>query len=89
MPVDSGRREFIKTGAVVLISVLWDLSAASARENRMTDTKKPLTAVSGLTYDDVRAVSPALEHYTKRALLDGLWKRQIQKSCRAPRDTVH
>ena len=41
----------------------------------MTDTKKPLTAVSGLTYDDVRAVSPALEHYTKRALLDGLWKR--------------
>jgi 4-carboxymuconolactone decarboxylase len=25
--------------------------------------------------DDVRAVSPALEHYTKGPLLDGLWKR--------------
>ncbi len=28
-----------------------------------------------LTYDDVRAVSPALEQYTKGPLLDGLWKR--------------
>jgi 4-carboxymuconolactone decarboxylase len=75
MPVDSDRREFIKTGAVVLISALWDVRAASAQKKRMTDTKKPLTVPSGLTYDDVRAVSPALEHYTKRALLDGLWKR--------------
>jgi 4-carboxymuconolactone decarboxylase len=30
---------------------------------------------SVLSYDDVRAVSPALEHYTKGPLLDGLWKR--------------
>lgn len=28
-----------------------------------------------LTYEDVRAVSPALEHYTKGPLLDGVWKR--------------
>ena len=28
-----------------------------------------------LTDDDVRAVSPALEHYTKGPLLNGLWKR--------------
>jgi 4-carboxymuconolactone decarboxylase len=28
-----------------------------------------------LSYDDVRAVSPALEHYTKGPLLEGLWKR--------------
>lgn len=41
----------------------------------MTDTKKPDTLPSLLTYDDVRAVSPALEHYTKGPLLDGLWKR--------------
>lgn len=41
----------------------------------MTDIKKPKTLPSVLTYDDVRAVSPALEHYTKGALLDGLWKR--------------
>jgi 4-carboxymuconolactone decarboxylase len=30
---------------------------------------------AALTYDGVRAVSPALEHYTKGALHDGLWKR--------------
>lgn len=41
----------------------------------MTDSKKPKTLPSVLTYDDVRAVSPALEHYTKGALLDGSWKR--------------
>lgn len=41
----------------------------------MTDTKKPKTLPSVLTYDDVRAVSPALEYYTKGPLLDGLWKR--------------
>ena len=41
----------------------------------MTDTKKPNALPSVLTYDDVRAVSPALEHYTKGPLLDGLWKR--------------
>ena len=30
---------------------------------------------SALTDDDLRAVSPALEHYTQGALLNGLWKR--------------
>jgi len=48
---------------------------AVTQENKMTDTKKPNTLPSVLTYDDVRAVSPALEYYTKGALLDGLWKR--------------
>lgn len=41
----------------------------------MTDSKKANTLPSALTYDDVRAVSPAVEHYTRGALLDGLWKR--------------
>ncbi len=41
----------------------------------MTETKESNTLPSFLSYDDVRAVSPALEHYTKGALLDGLWKR--------------
>jgi 4-carboxymuconolactone decarboxylase len=41
----------------------------------MTETKKSNTRPSVLSYDDVRAVSPALEHYTKGPLLDGLWKR--------------
>ncbi len=41
----------------------------------MTDTKKAQILPSVLTYDDVRAVSPALEKYTKGPLLDGLWQR--------------
>ena len=39
----------------------------------MTDKNNTLPAI--LSYDDVSAVSPALEHYTKDALLGGLWKR--------------
>lgn len=41
----------------------------------MTNTREQNLIPEALTYDDVRAVSPALEHYTKGALLDGLWKR--------------
>ena len=41
----------------------------------MTETKKVQVLPSVPTYDDVRAVSPALEQYTKGPLLDGLWKR--------------
>jgi 4-carboxymuconolactone decarboxylase len=41
----------------------------------MIETKKSNTRPSVLSYDDVRAVSPALEHYTKGPLLDGLWER--------------
>lgn len=41
----------------------------------MINTKRPEVLPSVLTYDDVRAVSSTLEHYTKRQLLDGLWKR--------------
>ena len=42
---------------------------------KTTETRKLNTRPSGLSYEDVRAVSPALEHYTKGPLLDGLWKR--------------
>jgi len=41
----------------------------------MAETNKLNTWPSVLSYEDVRAVSPALEHYTKGALLDDLWKR--------------
>jgi len=41
----------------------------------MPETGKLNTLPSALSYDDVKAVSPALEHYTKEPLLDGLWKR--------------
>jgi hypothetical protein len=42
---------------------------------KMTETKKSNTMPSVLSYDDVKAVLPALEHHTKGPLLDGLWKR--------------
>jgi 4-carboxymuconolactone decarboxylase len=41
----------------------------------MTNSKKTKQLPSMLTYEDVKAVSPALEHYTKGPLLDGVWKR--------------
>jgi 4-carboxymuconolactone decarboxylase len=58
-----------------MIAVLWGAGPAVTEENKMTDTKKPNRLPSVLTYDDVRAVSPALEYYTKGLLLDSLWKR--------------
>jgi 4-carboxymuconolactone decarboxylase len=41
----------------------------------MMDSKKSVALPVSMMYEDVRAVSPALEHYTKGPLLDGLWKR--------------
>jgi len=46
----------------------------------MPETRILNTLPSALSYDDVRTVSPALEHYTKGALLDGLWKRPEMSS---------
>ena len=69
------RRDMLKSIATFMIAALWGASPAFTQEKRMTATKKSSTLPSVLTYDDVRAVSPALEHYTKGPLLDGLWKR--------------
>ena len=41
----------------------------------MPETRKLDTLLSTLSCDDVRGVSPALEHYTRERLLGGLWKR--------------
>ena len=49
--------------------------AALAQESKMIETQKSNTRPSVLNYDDVRAVSPALENYTKGPLLHGLWER--------------
>jgi 4-carboxymuconolactone decarboxylase len=73
--IKPSRRDVLKTSATFMIAVLWGTGSAVTQENKMTDTKKPKTLPSVLTYDDVRAVSPALEYYTKGPLLDGLWKR--------------
>lgn len=41
----------------------------------MTDGTTPIALPSVLSRDDIRAVSPALEHYTQEVLLGGVWKR--------------
>jgi 4-carboxymuconolactone decarboxylase len=69
------RREVLKATMGVMIATLWGGSPAYAQEGRMTTTTKSNALPSVFTYDDVRAVSPALEHYTKDALLGGLWQR--------------
>jgi 4-carboxymuconolactone decarboxylase len=69
------RRDVMKATAAIIIAALWGEAPTFGQENRMTDTKKSQVLPSVLTYDDVRAVSPALEHYTKGPLLDGLWRR--------------
>ncbi len=67
------RRDFIRTTITLSIATLWQPGISLAEEKKMKDTKNSKPAI--LTYDDVRAVSPALEQYTKGPLLDGLWKR--------------
>ncbi len=74
-PLNPSRRDALKTSVTTMIAALWGAGPAVAQENKMTDKKKPNTLPSVLTYHDVRAVSPALEYYTKGPLLDGLWKR--------------
>jgi len=58
-----------------MAAALWGAGPALTEEKKMIDTKKPNASPSLLTYNDLRAVSLALEHYTKGPLLDGLWKR--------------
>jgi 4-carboxymuconolactone decarboxylase len=72
---ESSRRDAIKTTAALIASGLGGAVPSITQEKKMTDTKKAQVLPSLLTYDDVRAVSPALEQYTKGPLLDGLWKR--------------
>jgi 4-carboxymuconolactone decarboxylase len=74
-PINPSRRDVLKTSATLMIAVLWGAGPAVTQENKMTDTRKSNTLPSVLTYDDVRAVSPALDSYTKGPLLDSLWKR--------------
>jgi hypothetical protein len=72
------RRDVLKATMGVMIATLWGGSPAYAEEERMTTTTKSYALPSGLTYDDVRAVSPALEHYTKGAPLSGAGNRRQQ-----------
>lgn len=69
------RRDVVEPTATILMAALSRAAPAFAEEKRMMDTTKSRLLPTVLAYEDVRAVSPALEHYTKGPLLDGLWKR--------------
>jgi 4-carboxymuconolactone decarboxylase len=69
------RRDFMKASAALLTASLWGNSLAVRKEMNMSDAKKFNATPGPLTYDDVRSVSPALEHYTREPLLGVLWKR--------------
>lgn len=73
--VDAGRRSLLKIGLSLSIMALWQIEPIEAQEREMADSKKSGPVPSVLTYDDVRSVSPVLEHYTSGPLLDGVWKR--------------
>lgn len=72
---DADRREFMKASTAFLLAALLKAKPALAQEKRMTESKRQNTPPPFPTYEDVRAVSPALEYFTKGALLGGLWKR--------------
>lgn len=75
VPAEPGRRTLIKTGLAWGALALWHVEPLVAEEITMMEAKKSNAPAGLLSYDDVRSVSPALEHYTKTTVLDGVWKR--------------
>jgi 4-carboxymuconolactone decarboxylase len=69
------RRDFIRRTVALSVAALWQTETTLAQEKTMNDTRKHKAPRAMLAYDDIRAVSPALERYTKGTLLDSLWKR--------------
>src|ERR1700733_2257422 len=60
------RREFLKAGSALLISVLWRDEPESAGEERMAHTATSNSLPSVLTYEDLRSVAPARLSTTRR-----------------------
>ena len=71
----AGRRSLLKAGLSLSVVALWQSEPVWSEANKMAESKKTGTLPAVLTYEDERAVSPALEFYTKGSLLDGVWKR--------------
>lgn len=74
-PVDAERRSVVKGALALGVMALCQIGPLVAQERTMSRNKRNDLSSVTLTYDDVRSVSPALEHYTKGPLLDGVWKR--------------
>lgn len=73
--VDSGRRILIKAGFASSVLAFLRAEPLNAKGMVMAENEKTSLPSGVLTHDDVRSVSPALEHYTETTLLDGVWKR--------------
>ncbi len=58
----------LQTAAIAALSLM-SVASTDAKETAMTGSR-PM-----LNYEDVRAVAPALEAYTKNRLLGDVWKR--------------
>ena len=65
----------MKTSTALLPASLPGGMLAFAKENNMSDSRAQNATANALNYNDIGAVSPALEHYTRGPLLEGLWKR--------------
>lgn len=74
-PRELTRRSLVTAGLGASILMLWEGEPLWAREKNMSESDKSASLPVPLTFDDVRSVSPALEHYTRGPLLDGVWKR--------------
>jgi 4-carboxymuconolactone decarboxylase len=60
----------MRLSLIITLLALMGVPSAHAQENTTMNLAKPQ-----LTYEDVRAVAPALEAYTKNRLLGDVWKR--------------
>lgn len=74
-PADAVRRLLLKAGLAVSLTALWQTEPFWAQEKRMAENNKNVVLPAALSYNDVYFVSPTLEHYTKKSLLGGVWKR--------------
>lgn len=61
--------------AAVLSTLTVMLATGCIQEKTMTASTKPNTSSPGPTPEDIRAVSPALERYSRVTIQDNLWKR--------------
>ncbi|SEF45599.1 4-carboxymuconolactone decarboxylase [Bryocella elongata] len=69
------RRDFIMTGMALLAAPLCAAVPAIAEETTMSVSSSLKLPANSVSDDDLRAVSPALERYTKEALLGKVWQR--------------
>ena len=71
--VEYDRRRLLQSSTGLMVAALLSGREVFAKELSMSENKHSFKGI--LSYEDVRSVSPALEEYTKGALLNRLWER--------------